>query len=58
MYTLRILLVQCDVVRLSESVRSHQADHQGAIKELTKVALVNRMAMLVAWSYVHGALWR
>jgi len=39
MYTLRVLLVLCDV-----------NDHQPAIKELTKVALVNRMALIVAWS--------
>lgn len=44
MYTLRVLLVQCDV-----------ADHQSAIKELTKVALINRLTMVVAWSPEEGA---
>ena len=29
-----------------------QNDHQPAIKELTKIALVNRMVLLVAWTYV------
>lgn len=41
MYTLRILLVVCDV-----------NDHQPAIRELTKVALVNQIVMIVAWRYV------
>ncbi|PWY98650.1 hypothetical protein BCV70DRAFT_25436 [Testicularia cyperi] len=39
MYTLRILLVMCDV-----------NDHQAAIRELTKVALINNLTMMVAWS--------
>ncbi|WFD22140.1 ssDNA endonuclease and repair protein rad10 [Malassezia equina] len=39
MYTLRVLMVVCDV-----------NDHQPAIRELTKIALINRMVMLVAWS--------
>lgn len=39
MYTLRILMIQCDV-----------ADHQSAIRELTKVALINRLTMIVASS--------
>ncbi|CAD6892014.1 unnamed protein product [Tilletia controversa] len=38
-YGLRILLVMCDV-----------NDHQAAIKELTKVAVVNNMTIMVAWS--------
>ncbi|WFD32061.1 ssDNA endonuclease and repair protein rad10 [Malassezia sp. CBS 17886] len=41
MYNLRMLLVLCDV-----------NDHQQAIKELTKVALVNRLVLIVCWSYV------
>ncbi|EPQ25785.1 uncharacterized protein PFL1_06652 [Pseudozyma flocculosa PF-1] len=39
MYTLRVLLVMCDV-----------NDHQTAIRELTKVALINSLTMMVAWS--------
>ncbi len=39
MFTLRILLVMCDV-----------NDHQAAIKELTKTALINNLTMIVAWS--------
>ncbi|GAC95093.1 excision repair protein [Pseudozyma hubeiensis SY62] len=39
MFTLRVLLVQCDV-----------NDHQAAIKELTKMAIVNNLTMIVAWS--------
>ncbi|SNX87979.1 related to dna excision repair protein ercc-1 [Melanopsichium pennsylvanicum] len=39
MFTLRILLVMCDV-----------NDHQAAIKELTKTALINNLSMMVAWS--------
>lgn len=39
MYTLRILMVLCDVDQ-----------HQSAIKELTKVALVNDLTIVVAWS--------
>lgn len=39
MYTLRIMLVMCDV-----------NDHQAAIRELTKIALINGMTMMVAWS--------
>ncbi|UZJ51261.1 hypothetical protein CBS101457_000581 [Exobasidium rhododendri] len=39
MYTLRILLVMCDVDQ-----------HQSAIKELTKVALINNLTMMVAWT--------
>ena len=39
MYTLRILLVMCDV-----------NDHQPAIKELTKVSIINNLTMIVAWS--------
>ncbi|KAE8225678.1 hypothetical protein CF319_g1622 [Tilletia indica] len=38
-YGLRILLVMCDV-----------NDHQAAIKELTKIAVVNNMTIIVAWS--------
>lgn len=44
MYTLRILLVVCDV-----------NDHQPAIRELTKVALVNQIVMIVAWSAEEAA---
>ncbi|WFC95517.1 ssDNA endonuclease and repair protein rad10 [Malassezia brasiliensis] len=44
MYTLRVLLVLCDVT-----------DHQQAIKELTKIALVNRMVLLVAWTQEEAA---
>ncbi|KAK0545846.1 ssDNA endonuclease and repair protein rad10 [Tilletia horrida] len=39
MYALRILLIMCDV-----------NDHQAAIKELTKVAIVNNLTIIVAWS--------
>ncbi|KAK0551614.1 ssDNA endonuclease and repair protein rad10 [Tilletia horrida] len=39
MYALRILLIMCDV-----------NDHQAAIKELTKVAVVNNLTIIVAWS--------
>ncbi|KAK0538071.1 ssDNA endonuclease and repair protein rad10 [Tilletia horrida] len=39
MYTLRVLLVMCDV-----------NDHQAAIKELTKVAVINNLTIVVAWS--------
>ncbi|PKI83518.1 ssDNA endonuclease and repair protein rad10 [Malassezia vespertilionis] len=48
MYTLRVLLILCDVVRPSEALT--QTDHQAAIKELTRIALVNRMVIIVAWS--------
>ena len=39
MFTLRVLLVLCDV-----------NDHQAAIKELTKTSLINGLTMLVAWT--------
>lgn len=39
MFTLRLLLVLCDVDQ-----------HQAALKELTKVALVNNLTLIVAWS--------
>lgn len=39
MFTLRILLVLCDV-----------NDHQQAIKELTKTALINNLTLIIAWS--------
>lgn len=39
MFTLRILLVLCDV-----------NDHQQAIKELTKTAIINNLTLMVAWS--------
>ncbi|KDN43419.1 hypothetical protein K437DRAFT_257481 [Tilletiaria anomala UBC 951] len=39
MFSLRILLVQCDV-----------NDHQPAIKELTKIALINNLTMMLAWT--------
>ncbi len=39
MYTVRILLVQCDV-----------NDHQAAVKELTKIALINNLTVMMAWS--------
>jgi DNA excision repair protein ERCC-1 len=39
MYTLRIMLVMCDV-----------DDSQSAIKELVKVALVNSLTLMVAWT--------
>ncbi|CAO1622340.1 unnamed protein product [Parajaminaea phylloscopi] len=39
MYSLRLLLVQSDI-----------PDPQSALKELTKVALVNSLTLLVAWS--------
>ncbi|TKY87026.1 hypothetical protein EX895_003703 [Sporisorium graminicola] len=39
MFTLRVLLVLCDV-----------NDHQLAIKELTKTALINNLTLIVAWS--------
>lgn len=44
MYSLRLLLVQADV-----------ADPQAALKELTKVALVNDFTLLVAWSAEESA---
>ncbi|WFD44835.1 ssDNA endonuclease and repair protein rad10 [Malassezia psittaci] len=44
MYTLRVLLVLCDVT-----------DHQQAIKELTKIALVSRMVLLIAWTQEEAA---
>ncbi|PWN52386.1 DNA repair protein rad10 [Violaceomyces palustris] len=39
MFTLRVLLVMCDV-----------KDHQPAIKELTKVSIINDLTMMVAWT--------
>ncbi|KAN0062448.1 ssDNA endonuclease and repair protein rad10 [Thecaphora frezii] len=39
MYTLRVLLVQCDV-----------GDHTTALRELTKVAVVNHLTLMLAWS--------
>lgn len=39
MYTLRVLLVLCDV-----------NDHQAAIRELTKVSMINSLTMVLAWS--------
>lgn len=39
MFTLRILLLLCDV-----------NDHQAAIKELTKTAIINNLTLIVAWS--------
>lgn len=39
MFSLRILLVICDVDQ-----------HQSALKELTKVALVNNLTLMVAWT--------
>lgn len=39
MYTLRILLLLCDV-----------NDHQPAIKELTKTALINNLTLILSWS--------
>lgn len=44
MYTLRILLVVCDV-----------DDHQAAIRELTKVAIIHRMVLMIAWSAEEAA---
>lgn len=62
MYTLRILLVMCDVVSVlvgeevscnaADRPRSGQDQHQSAIKELTKVSLVNNLTMMVAWTCV------
>lgn len=39
MFTLRVLLVMCDV-----------NDHQQAIKELTKTSIINNLTMVVAWT--------
>ena len=39
MFSLRILLVQCDI-----------NDHQAPVKELTKIALINNLTMMMAWS--------
>ncbi|EJD35559.1 DNA repair protein rad10 [Auricularia subglabra TFB-10046 SS5] len=39
MYTLRILLIHCDIT-----------EHQDSIRELTKVCLINNMTIIVAWS--------
>ncbi|CBQ71488.1 related to dna excision repair protein ercc-1 [Sporisorium reilianum SRZ2] len=39
MFTLRVLLVLCDV-----------NDHQSAIKELTKTALINNLTLVIAWT--------
>ncbi|KAL9931900.1 hypothetical protein V8E36_009215 [Tilletia maclaganii] len=39
MYTLRVLLVMCDV-----------NDHQAAIKEITKIAVIHNLTIVVAWS--------
>lgn len=44
MYTLRVLLVLCDV-----------SDHQPAIRELTKAAVIHRLVIMVAWSAEEGA---
>lgn len=39
-YSLRLMLVHCDV-----------DNHAAAIKELTKVCIINNFTMIVAWSY-------
>lgn len=39
MFSQRILLVQCDV-----------GDHQPAVKELSKIALMSRLTIMMAWS--------
>lgn len=39
MFTLRILLVLCDV-----------NDHQSALKELTKLSIINNLSLILAWS--------
>ncbi|EST06816.1 DNA repair protein rad10 [Kalmanozyma brasiliensis GHG001] len=39
MFTLRILLVLCDV-----------NDHQAAIKELTKTGIINNLTLIIAWT--------
>ena len=39
MYTLRVLLVLCDV-----------QDHQSAIKELTKTCMINNLTLMLAWT--------
>lgn len=44
MYTLRILLVLCDVT-----------DHQAAIKELTKTCVINKLTLMLAWSAEEAA---
>lgn len=44
-YTLRLVIVQCDV-----------ENHQAAIRELTKVCIVNEYTMLVAWRCAHFSI--
>jgi DNA excision repair protein ERCC-1 len=54
-YNLRILLLMCDIVcpppfsRLT-LLNDSQSEHQEAIRELTRVCLVNNITVIVAWS--------
>lgn len=56
MYTLRILLIHCDIVGqvpvllLTSPYAPTQTEHHDPIRELTKVCLINNITIVVAWS--------